>query len=113
MGRNVEAYVDDMVVKSKKGHSHFEDLRETFATLAEYDLKLNSTKCTFGVKLEKFLRFMTLERGIEENSHKIEIVMKLAKPRYIKDIQRLNRCMAPWEGSCQSFLKDACPSSRH
>lgn len=84
--RNIEAYVDDMVVKTIHDDSHLDDLWETFATLSEYDLKLNPAKCTFGVKYEKFLGFMTLERGIEANLHKVKTVLSLADPRCVKDI---------------------------
>lgn len=57
--RNVEAYVDNMVVKTKQGNSHLDDLWEIFSTLLEYDLKFNPTKCTFSLKFRKFLSFMT------------------------------------------------------
>lgn len=50
IGTRVEAYVDDMVVKTKRGASHLWGLEETFANLAKFDLKLNPTKCAFGVK---------------------------------------------------------------
>lgn len=82
-----------MVIKTKRGNSHLDALRETFSTLSKYDLKLNPTKCTFGVKLGKFLGFMTLERGIEANLHKVEAILNLVEPRCIKDIQGLNRCI--------------------
>lgn len=71
-----------------------DDLRETFSTLTEYRMKLNPTKCTFGVKSRKFLGFITSELGIEVNPHKIKVVLGLAKPRCIKDIQMLNGCIA-------------------
>lgn len=67
IGRNIEVYVDYMILKTKQGHSHIEDLRETFVTLLEYDLKLNPMKCTFREKLEKFLGFITLKWGIDAN----------------------------------------------
>lgn len=63
-----------------------DDLRETFATLTEYDLKLNPTKRTFGVKFGKIMGFITSERGIKANSHKIMGVLVLAEPHCIKDI---------------------------
>lgn len=59
IGRNIEAYVDDMVIKTKRGVSHLDDLKETFTTLTEYNLKLNPMKCTFSVKSGTFLGFMT------------------------------------------------------
>ena len=58
IGRNMEVYVDDMLVKSKEEGSHLDDLKETFKTLRQYEMKLNLTKCAFGVSFEKFLGFM-------------------------------------------------------
>jgi len=54
----MEAYVDDMMVKSKEEGSHVEDLKELFLALDKYKLKLNPGKCVFGVKAGKFLGFM-------------------------------------------------------
>ena len=58
IGRNMEVYVDDMLVKSKEELAHLDDLRETFATLKQYQMKLNPSKCVFGVALGKLLGFM-------------------------------------------------------
>ena len=58
IGRNMEVYVDDMFVKSKKEGSHLDDLKETFKTLRQYKMKLNPAKCAFGVSFGKFLGFM-------------------------------------------------------
>ena len=58
IGRNMEVYVDDMLVKSKEELAHLDDLRETFATLKQYQMKLNPGKCVFGVASGKFLGFM-------------------------------------------------------
>ena len=58
IGRNVEVYIDDMLVKSKEEEDHLDDLRETFNTLRQYNMKLNPSKCAFGVSSGKFLRFM-------------------------------------------------------
>ena len=51
IGRNMEVYVDDMLVKSKEEDTHLDDLKETFATLRQYQMRLNPSKCTFGVSL--------------------------------------------------------------
>ena len=56
--RNMEVYVDDMFVKSKEESAHLDDLQETFTTLKRYQMKLNPSKCTFGVASKKFLGFM-------------------------------------------------------
>ena len=58
IGRNMEVYVDDMLVKSKEELTHLDDLKETFATLRQYQMKLNPSKCAFGVALGNFLGFM-------------------------------------------------------
>ena len=58
IGRNVQVYVDDILVKSQREDHHLEDLKETFDTLCSYNMKLNSRKCAFGVMARKFLGFM-------------------------------------------------------
>ena len=71
IGRNMEVYVDDMLVKSKEELAHLDDLWETFATLKQYQMKLNLSTCVFGVASGKFLGFMVSQRGIEANSEKV------------------------------------------
>ena len=58
IGRNIEAYVDEMLVKRKEEDHHLSDLRETFRTHRLYRIKLNPSKCAFGVSSGKFLSFM-------------------------------------------------------
>ena len=58
IGRNMEVYVDNMLVKSKEENIHLDDLKETFATLRQYQIRLNPGKYAFGVSSRKFLRFM-------------------------------------------------------
>ena len=58
IGRNMEVYVDDMLVKSKEKLAHLDDLEETFATFKQYQMRLNPSKCVFGVASGKFLGFM-------------------------------------------------------
>ena len=58
IGRNVQVYIDDMLVKSRWKDHHLEDLKETFDTLYSYNTKLNPSKCAFGVTTGKFLGFM-------------------------------------------------------
>jgi len=64
LGRNVQAYVDDMVVTSEEKDQHIADLEELFTTIAKYNLKLNLEKCAQG-EVEKFLGFLLPESGIE------------------------------------------------
>ena len=71
IGRNVQVYVDDMLVKSLREDDHLGDLQETFDTLQTYNMKLNPSKCAFGVTAGKFLGFMVSHRGIEVNPEKV------------------------------------------
>ena len=57
IGRNIQVYVDDMLVKSWREDDHYDDLKETFDTLCSYNMKLNLSKCAFGVMIGKFLGF--------------------------------------------------------
>ena len=71
IGRNMEVYMDDLLVKSKEELAHLYDLRETFATLKQYQMKLNPSKCVFRVASGKFLGFILSQRGIEANPEKV------------------------------------------
>ena len=90
IGRNVQVYVDDMLVKSQREEDHLEDLKETFNTLRSYNMRLNPGKCAFGVTAGKFLEFMVSQRGIKANSDKIRAIMEMAPPRNVKEVQSLN-----------------------
>ena len=90
IGRNVQVYVDDMLVKIRREDDHFDDLKETFNTFRSYNIKLNPSKCAFGVTAGKFLRFMMSQRGIEINPDKIQTIIEMAPPRNIKEVQSLN-----------------------
>ena len=90
IGRNVQVYVDNMLVKSLREEDHLDDLRETFDTLRSYNMKLNPNKCAFGVMVGKFLGFMVSQRGIEVNPEKIQAIMELEPPRTVKEVQSLN-----------------------
>ena len=67
LGKNIEIYVDDMVVKSKVVSGHLRDLDGIFDVLRRHKLRLNSSKCSFGMGLDKFLGYMVTHRGIEVN----------------------------------------------
>lgn len=75
IGRNIEVYMDDMLVKSICVQDHLVDLEETFHILNQYEKNLNPTKCTFGVSSGKFLEFLISSRGIEANFEKIQAMM--------------------------------------
>ena len=88
--RNVQVYVDDMLVKSRREEDHLKDLKETFDTLRSYNMKLNPGKCAFGVTAGKFLGFMVSQRGIEANPNKIRAITKIKPPKNVKEVQSLN-----------------------
>ena len=90
LGRNVQVYIDDMLVKSIRENDHLNDLQETFNTLRSYNMKLNPSKCMFGVTAGKFLGFMVSQRGIEVNPEKVRAILELEPPRTVKAVQSLN-----------------------
>ena len=75
---NVHAYVDDIVVKSRKEETLVTDLKETFDTLRIYKMMLTPAKCVFGVPAGKLLGFLVSNRGIEANPEKIKAITSLA-----------------------------------
>ena len=85
----MEVYIDDMLVKSVKAELHITHLVEAFQVLKSYNMKLNPTKCAFGVSAGKFLGFIVNSRGIEPNPNKIKVVLDMLPPSNIKDIQHL------------------------
>jgi len=87
--RNVEVYVDDIVVKSDSCEQHVSDLKEVFQALRKYRMRLNFDKCAFGVEGGKFLGFMLTHRGIEANPEKCKAIAEMRSPNSIKEIQRL------------------------
>ena len=91
LGRNVQAYVDDMVVTSQERGRHTAGLEELFATIAKYRLKLNPEKCVFGVEAGKFLGFLLTERGIEVNPDKCAAILAMRSPTLVKEVQQLTR----------------------
>ncbi len=63
LGETMEVYIDDMLVKSKKAEDHINHLEQTFEVLQKYGMKLNPSKCSFGVHAGKFLGYMVTKRG--------------------------------------------------
>ena len=86
---SMEVYIDDMLVKLVKAELHIAHLVESFQVLKNYNMKLNLTKCAFGVSVGKFLGFIVNNRGIEANPNKIKVVLDMHPPSNTKEIQRL------------------------
>ena len=79
--------MDDMLVNSKQELAHLDNLKKTFATLRQYQMKLNPSKCAFRVSSGKFLGFIVSQREIEANREK-------ASPKTVKEVQKLTRRIA-------------------
>ncbi|KAL3518677.1 hypothetical protein ACH5RR_021266 [Cinchona calisaya] len=94
IGRNMEVYIDDMVVKSRTYEEILEDLRETFETLRSIQMRLNPKKYTFGVPSKKFLGFIVSHRRIEANPEKVQAIINMKTPTSVKEVQRLTGRMA-------------------
>ena len=112
IGRNVEVYVDDMLVKSQDKGEHLNDLQETFDTFRQYSMKLNPSKCAFGVSSGKFLGFMVSHRGIEANPDKIQAILDIKPPQNVKEVQSLtervaalNRFVSKATDKCLPFFR--------
>ena len=93
LGKNVEVYIDDMVVKSKLVFEHIIDLTSIFEILKEHKLCLNASKCSFGVGSRKFLGYMVTHKGIEVNPDQIKAINNLQQSRNPKEVQKLTRTM--------------------
>ena len=94
LGKSVEVYIDDMVVKSKLVSEHLTDLVNIFEILRRHKLRLNASKCSFGVWSGKFLGYMVTHRGIEVNLDQIRAINSLQPPWNSKEVQKLTGMMA-------------------
>ncbi|KAK1645233.1 hypothetical protein QYE76_063038 [Lolium multiflorum] len=75
-----KVYIDDIDITTKKGSTLIKDLKETFDNLDKFCLKLNPTKCSFGVPTGELLGFLVSARGIEANPEKIQAIVTMRKP---------------------------------
>ena len=94
LGKSIEVYIDDMVVKSKVASKHVRDFGDIFEILRRHKLRLNASKCSFGVESRKFLGYMMTHRGIEVSPDWIRAVNSLQPPRNPKEIQKLTSMIA-------------------
>ena len=112
LGKNIEGYRDDMVVKRKLESNHINDLGNIFEISRKHKLCLNNSKCFFGVGSRKFLKNMVTHRRIEVNPVQIKATNSLQPPRNPKEVQRLtgmtavlNRFISRSAYSCRSFFQ--------
>jgi hypothetical protein len=89
IGRNIQVYIDDVVITARREKSLINDLKETFDNLDRYKLKLNPTKRSFGVSAGQLLGFLVLARGIEANLEKIQAILTIGKPAKLHEVQQL------------------------
>ena len=94
LGKTMEVYINDMLVKSKEHPDHAERLQEAFELLRAYDMKLNPSKCPFGVNAGRFLGFMVTQRGIEANPVQLKAILESLAPVYKKGVQQLTGRLA-------------------
>jgi ribonuclease HI len=94
IGRTIEAYVDDIVVKTRKASDLLSDLEVTFGCLRANGVKLNPEKCVFGVPRGMLLGFIVSERGIEANPEKIAAITNMGPIKNLKGVQRVMGCLA-------------------
>ncbi|XP_076924219.1 uncharacterized protein LOC143586586 [Bidens hawaiensis] len=90
IGRNLEVYMDDLVIKSKTEGAMLKDIEETFETLRSISMKLNPGKCSFGMEEGKFLGVIVKNGGFKANPEKLEAVRKMPSPKSVKHVQTLN-----------------------
>ena len=110
--KEVEVYVDDMIVKSKDHEGHIPTLRKFFEGIQFYKLRLNPKKCTFGVTSRKLLGFIVSQRGIEVNLDKIKAIVEMKPPKTEKEIleflgriQYISRFIAQLTMTCEPLFR--------
>ena len=86
LDKNIEVYIDNVVVKSMVVFEHVGDLQSIFEILREHKLRLNASKCSFGVGSGKFLGYMVTHRGIEVNPDQVQAINNLQPSRNPKEV---------------------------
>jgi hypothetical protein len=92
IGRTVEAYVDDIVVKTRKADDLVGDLAIAFGCLRSNGVKLNPEKCVFGVPRGMLLGYIVSQRGIEDNHEKVAALERMGPIRDLKGVQKVLGC---------------------
>ena len=101
-----------MLVKNRREDDHLTDLKETFDILRSYNMKLNPSKCAFGVMVGKFLGFIVSQRGIEANLDKIRAIVEMALLKNVKEVQSLNGKVAALNGFVSRAIDKCLPFFR-
>ncbi|KAI5349530.1 hypothetical protein L3X38_002418 [Prunus dulcis] len=108
----MEVYVDDMLVKAPERADHIKNLAEAFSLFRKYNMKLNLSKCTFGVSSGQSLRYLVTQRGIEAHPNQIKAILNMKSPATTKEIQSLtgraaslNRFLSRSTDKCRPFFK--------
>ncbi|CAL8993663.1 unnamed protein product [Prunus brigantina] len=89
ISRNIEVYIDDVVIKSESRLGHLDDLRSAFERMRRHQLKMNPKKCAFGVSAGNFLGFLVHQRGIEIDKNKAKAIIDAPPPKNKKGVQSL------------------------
>ena len=108
IGRTVEVYIDDMVVKSKQEAQHIENLQGVFEVLLQHKLCLNADKCVFEVGASKFLVYLITNGGIEVNPDQIEAVKHLKPLSNLKEVQVLTGMLVTLIWFISKFADRCC-----
>ncbi|XP_027168835.1 LOW QUALITY PROTEIN: uncharacterized protein LOC113768604 [Coffea eugenioides] len=110
--REMEVYVDDIIIKSKRAENHLVDLKKLFERLRKYNLKLNPAKCAFGAPAGKLLGFIISKRGIEIDPAKIKAIRDMPVPKTQKDVKSflgkinfIGRFIAQLTATCEPLFK--------
>ncbi|MCI30220.1 hypothetical protein A2U01_0051429 [Trifolium medium] len=89
IGKNLEVYIDDMVVKTANEDKHDQDLADILASVKKYNMRLNPAKCSFGVQAGKFMGFMLTNRWIEANPEKCQAIIDMRNLTSVKEVQQI------------------------
>lgn len=111
IGKSMEVYMGDMLVKNRKNEGHISDLSTTFEVLQHYIIKLNAAKYSFRVSPSEFLGFLVNYRRFEANPEKIEALRNIRAPTTVKEMQKLirmivslNRVISKCSNKCHPFF---------
>ena len=112
LGKNIEVYIDDVVVKSKLEYEYVNDLKNIFEILRRHKLRLNASKCSFRVRLGKFWGYMVTHHRIEVNPNQIKAINNVLPPWNPIGVQKLtgmiaalNRFISQLANKCRPFFQ--------